>query len=240
MSKIGKLELPPRLQLLADWVRPGAAIADIGTDHAFLPVWLMLQNRVCSAIASDLRAGPLARGAETAREHGVSQWVEMRLCDGLAGIAPDEADTVIIAGMGGENIAQILAAAPWTADGRHTLLLQPMSRAEVLREFLADHGFVIVREQLVYDRGTVYPVMEATAGHMELTVGQMYAGVKLLHDPLQDRELIAKIIRYQNVVAGLNRTGRPEDQEKADWFRDLIGELLEMREEWRHANCPSN
>ena len=238
MTKNGKLELSPRLRLLADWVQPGARIADVGTDHAFLPVCLVLENRVSGAIASDLRAGPLSRGAETAKEYGVSQWVEMRLCDGLAGIAPQEADTVIIAGMGGENIAQILAAAPWTADGEHTLLLQPMSRAEVLREFLAENGYAILREQLVHDRGTVYPVMEAAAGHMELTIGQMYAGVKLLHDPLQERELIGKIIRYQSVVAGLNRTGRPEDQEKADSFRDLIGELLEMREEWRHANCP--
>lgn len=240
MTKNGKLELSPRLQLLADWVRPGARVVDVGTDHAFLPVWLVLQGRVTSAIASDLREGPLARGAETAREHGVSDRVEMRLCNGLAGIAPEEADTVIIAGMGGENIAQILAAAPWTADGGHTLLLQPMSKMEVLRDFLAHNGYEITREQLVMDRGTVYPVMEVVRGHMELTQGQLYAGVRLLHDPLQERALIEKIIRYQAVVAGLNRTGRAADQEKADVFRDLIGDLLEMREEWRHANSPSN
>ena len=90
------------------------------------------------------------------------------------------------------------------------------------------------------DRGTVYPVMEVKAGHMKLSRGQLHAGVKLLHDPLQDRALIEKIIRQQAVVAGLNRTGRAEDQEKADAVRDLIGELLVMREEWRCDNCPSN
>ena len=238
MTKNGKLELSPRLQLLADWVRPGARVADVGTDHAFLPVWLVLHERVASAIASDLREGPLARGAETAKEYGVSHRVEMRLCSGLAGIAPEEADTVMIAGMGGETIVHILEAAPWTADGNHTLLLQPQSKMEYLRYFLAHNGYEILREQLVMDRGTVYPVMEVAAGHMELTQGQLHAGVKLLHDPLQDRALIEKIIRCYAVVAGLKRTDRKEDQAKADAYRDLIGELLEMREEWRHANCP--
>ena len=240
MAKNGKLDLSPRLQLLADWVPAGARVADVGTDHAFLPVWLVIHGKVASAIASDLREGPLARGAETAEEHGVADRVEMRLCNGLAGIAPEETDVVIIAGMGGENIAQILAAAPWTADGAHTLLLQPMSKMDLLREFLANNWYEIVREQLVMDRGTVYPVMEVKAGHMQLSRGQLHAGVKLLHDPLQDRALIEKIIRQQAVVAGLNRTGRAEDQEKADAVRDLIGELLAMREEWRRANCPSD
>lgn len=240
MAKTGKLELSPRLQLLADWVPSGVRIADIGTDHAFLPVWLVLHGKVVSAIASDLREGPLARGGETAREHGVAHLVEMRLCNGLTGIAPEEADVVIIAGMGGENIAQILSAAPWTADGAHIMLLQPMSKTEVLRSFLVHNGYEITREKLVMDRGTVYPVMEVTAGHMELSQGQLHAGVKLLHDPLQDRALIDKIIRHQAVVAGLNRTGRVADQEKADAIRDLIGEFLEMREEWRRVNSPSD
>ena len=240
MTAQKKLELSARLQLLADWVRPGARIADVGTDHTFLPVWLVLQGRVSAAIASDLREGPLARGAETAREYGVANLVETRLCGGLDAIRPEEVDTVIIAGMGGETIVHILEKAPWTADGRHTLLLQPMSKVEMLREFLADNGYEIVREQLVRDRGTVYPLMEIRAGHMRPTRGQLHAGVKLLHDPLQDRALIEKIIRAQAVVANLNRTGRASDQIKADAYRDLIGELLMMREEWRHANCPPN
>ena len=240
MAKSVKLDLSPRLQLLADWVPSGARVVDVGTDHAFLPVWLVLHEKVVSAIASDLREGPLARGAETAKEHGVANRVEMRLCNGLAEIGPEEADVVIVAGMGGENIAQILEAAPWTADGAHTMLLQPMSKTDVLRYFLAHNGYEIIREKLVMDRGTVYPVMEVKAGYMELSQGQLHAGVKLLHDPLQDRSLIEKIIRHQAVVAGLNRTGRESDQEKADRIRDLIGEFLEMREEWRRANCPSD
>lgn len=230
------LELSPRLRLLAGWVRPGARIADVGTDHAYLPVWLVLHGCVASAIASDLREGPLARARETGRIYGAAG-VDFRLCGGLSGIQPDEADTVIIAGMGGENIAAILAAAPWTADGGHTLLLQPQSKAEDLRRFLSEHGYRIVREALVRDRGILYPCMEVTAGQEALTPGQIYGGAKLLHDPLGEPYIIAKIIRLQGAVAGLNRAGGPENQKKADGLREVLTALLSMREEWRRAKC---
>lgn len=229
--------LSPRLGHLAAWVRPGANLADVGTDHAFLPVWLSLQGRVASAIASDLREGPLERARETGRIYGVEN-VDFRLCDGLSGIRPEEADTVVIAGMGGENIAAILSAAPWTGDGEHMLLLQPQTRAETLRRFLAEHGCRIVREALVRDRGILYPCMEVTAGWEPLTLGQIYGGAKLLHDPLGEQYIIANIIRLQSAVAGLNRAGGSENQEKADALREILTALLSMREEWRHANGP--
>lgn len=231
------LTLTPRLQLLADWVPQGVRFADIGTDHAYLPVWLVLQGRVVSAIASDLRKGPLERAQETGRTYG-AEGIDYRLANGLTDIHSGEADVIAIAGMGGENIASILEAAPWTADGRHILLLQPMTHAELLRQFLMEHGYQITREALVRDRGTIYPVMEVNAGKMDLTLGQLYGGAKLLHDPLGDRYIIEKIIRLQGAVVGANRSGRPEDQEKADGLRDILTALLELREEWRHANCP--
>ena len=232
-----QLELSPRLQLLADWVPQGARLADVGTDHAYLPVWLTLHGCVTSAIASYLRKGPLERARETGRTYGAER-IDFRLCNGLADIRPEEADTIVIAGMGGENIASILAAAPWTADGQHTLLLQPQSHAEDLRRFLMDHGYAIRREALVYDRGTIYPCMEAAGGEMTLSLGQLWGGAKLLRDPLGDRYLIEKIIRLQGAVAGLNRSSRPEDVQKAGRVRDILTALLAMREEWRHANCP--
>ena len=232
-----QLELSPRLQLLADWVPQGARLADVGTDHAYLPVWLTLHGRVTSAIASDLRKGPLERARETGRTYE-AEGIDYRLGDGLAFIRPEEADTIVIAGMGGENIASILAAAPWTADGQHTLLLSPHTKAEELRLFLMDHGYAIRREALVNDRGTIYPCMEAAGGEMTLSLGQLWGGAKLLRDPLGDRYLIEKIIRLQGAVAGLNRSSRPEDGKKADRARDILTALLAMREEWRHANCP--
>ena len=226
-------ELTPRLRLLADWVPPGARLADVGTDHGYLPVWLRLHGRVVSAIACDLREKPLSRARETGRTWG-ADGVDYRLGNGLAVVSPEEVDTIVIAGIGGENIAAILARAPWTADGRHTLLLQPQSRAEVLRVFLAENGYAIRREALAEDRGTLYPVMEAGGGEMSLTLGQLHGGAALLRDPLGDRYIIQKIIRLQSAVAGINRSGG--GQEKADALRDVITALLSMREEWRRAN----
>ena len=212
----------------------GTRLADVGTDHAYLPVWLRLHGRVVSAIACDLREGPLARARETGRTYGADK-IDFRLGDGLTVVSPEEADTIVIAGMGGENIAAILASAPWTADGVHTLLLQPQTRAETLRSFLAGNGYAIRREALVRDRGAIYPVIEAGRGEMSLTMGQLYGGAALLHDPLGDRYIIEKIVRLQKAVAGINRSGG--SQEKGDALRDIITALLSMREEWRRANC---
>ncbi len=225
------LELTPRLQLLADQVPSGARLADVGTDHAYLPVWLRLHGRVVSAIACDLREGPLARARETGRLYG-ADGIDFRLGDGLSVVSPEEADAIVIAGMGGENIAAILKRAPWTADGVHRLLLQPMTRSEALRQFLMEHGYAIQRETLVRDRGTLYPVMEAVGGEMTLSLGQLYGGAALLHDPLGERYIIEKIIRLTNAVAGLNRT---RERQKADALREIITALLSMREEWRRA-----
>ena len=225
--------LTPRLRLLADWVPQGVTVADIGTDHAYLPVWLRLRGRVTFAIASDLRKGPLERARETGRTYG-ADGIDYRLANGLADVEPHEAEVIAIAGMGGETIASILDAAPWTADGNHTLLLQPMTHAPLLRKYLAEHGFAITREALVLDRGTIYPVMEVKAGEMRLTVGQQYCGAKLLHDPLGDRFVIENIVRHQMALAGARRS----DPEKADALREILTGLLEWREEWRHANCP--
>lgn len=235
----GALTLSPRLAFLADWVPAGARLADVGTDHAYLPVWLDIHGRVQSAIAADLRPGPLERARETGRRYG-AQHVDFRLCDGLSAISAEECDTIVIAGMGGENTAQILKHAPWTADGCHTLLLEPHSRAEVLRGFLAENGYAIRREALIWDRGFLYPVMEVTAGEMTLSPGQLYCGAKLLHDPLGDRYIIERIIQLQGVVVGKSRSASPEDRAHADYQRALITELLTMREEWRHANCKGN
>lgn len=233
------LELPPRLQLLADLVPQGVRFADVGTDHAYLPVWLRLHQRVVSAIASDLRKLPLERAKETGRIYGADH-IDYRLCDGLADISPQEVDVIAIAGMGGENIASILAAAPWTADGTHTLLLQPMTHAEDLRIYLADHGYQIIKEALVYDRGTIYPVMVVQAGQMQLSLGQQYGGAALLHDPLGDQYLIERMIRLFGAVAGLARSSSAKDQQKANELREIITALMSMREEWRHANSSQN
>ncbi len=153
--------LTPRLKLAASLVRPGVRVADIGTDHAYIPIALLRAGQVRSAVATDLREGPLARARQNAARYGVANALSLRCCDGLAAVRPDEADDIVIAGMGGELIAAIVAAADWLRDPAKRLILQPMSSAEDLRGYLRTHSFLIEREVPVTDNDRVYTVMLA-------------------------------------------------------------------------------
>ena len=150
-----------RLQKVAALVRPGSRLADIGTDHAYLPTALV-QRGVCpTAIASDVRPGPVQAARRTVEAAGLSDKIDVRLGDGLEPIRPDEAEDIVIAGMGGETIAAILAAAPWVKDSRYRLILQPMTRGEELRRYLFGAGFAILEERAAADSRHVYAVLSA-------------------------------------------------------------------------------
>ena len=139
-------ELSPRLRMVGELVPAGARLADVGTDHAYLPAALLLEGKIPWAVAADLRRGPLDRARATAREYGLTGNVAFRLCDGLSGICPGEVDAVAIAGMGGETIAAILSAALWVRERGVPLILQPMSSFPDLRGWLQANGFSIEEE----------------------------------------------------------------------------------------------
>ena len=158
----------------------GCRLTDVGTDHGYIPVCLRQRGVIDRAIASDIGREPLEHARRTAEEYGVGG-IDLRLCAGLDAIAPEECDTVLIAGMGGETIWGILAAAPWTRDGRHTLLLQPQTKIEELRLRLCENGYAVTREHLVRDKGKLYVVMTVTAGERyspgaEQLYGEVSAG----------------------------------------------------------------
>jgi len=155
------ITLDKRLSAVAALVRPGSRLADIGTDHAYLPVHLV-QAGVCpSAIASDIGAGPLEAARHTVTENGLSSEIALRLGDGLATVKSVEVEDIAIAGMGGETIAAILEAAPWVKNSRLRLILQPMTRAEDLRRWLLQNGFSVMEEHLIVDGRHLYPVLAA-------------------------------------------------------------------------------
>lgn len=199
-----ELQLQPRLQLLADLVPQDARLADIGTDHGYLPVWLLQKGRITSAIAADIGTEPLEHARRTAEEYEV-QGIDFRLCDGLRDIAPEETDTVIIAGMGGDTIVSILSSAPWTKNGVK-LLLQPMTKVEMLRVWLSDNGYTFTGEKLVWDKNFLYPVFVVAGGTMQkLSEVQKYAGILLDNDPLYGDYLDRQMERLQKAIDGLNR-----------------------------------
>ena len=155
------ITLDKRLSVVAAMVRPGSRLADIGTDHAYLPVHLV-QAGVCpGAIASDIGAGPLDAARHTVTANGLTSEIALRLGDGLSTVTAEEVEDIAIAGMGGETIAAILEAAPWVKDGRLRLILQPMTKAEDLRRWLLTNGFAILEERLIQDKRHLFPVMAA-------------------------------------------------------------------------------
>ena len=224
-----QLQLQPRLQLLADMVPQGCRLADIGTDHGYLPVWLLQRGRIQSAIATDIGSEPLAHARRTAAEYGV-EGLSFRLCDGLAGIAPEEADTVVIAGMGGETIIAILSAAAWTKDGAHTLLLQPMTKTADLRKWLAVNEYCFTEERLVWDKNYLYPVLRVTGGECpQLTELQALTGVLLADDPLYGEYLTQHKEKLRRAAEGLRRSGRENALCRAEELEKLIGGIGQIR-----------
>ena len=144
-------KLSKRLQCAADLVREGSFLADVGTDHAYLPVVLAATGKIRGGIASDIHKGPIERARAHVREWGLEKTLSTMLCDGLCGIEPHNPDDILILGMGGELIADILARAPWTKKEGVRLILQPMTHAELLRAFLLENGYGIVKEALVQE-----------------------------------------------------------------------------------------
>ena len=137
---MASIKLSARLMAIAQLVPPLGGVADVGTDHGYIPVWLAQNGHDGKLFATDIKKAPLAHAKQTASEYEQADKIAFHLCDGLAALNGAEIGTVIIAGMGGENIAEILAAAPWAKENKALLILQPMSKSAHLRKWLFDNG----------------------------------------------------------------------------------------------------
>lgn len=151
--------LDNRLSLCASFVRNGVTLADIGTDHAYLPVWLVSNGVINKALACDINEGPLRSGFETVSRYELCDNISLRLSDGLKEVNKNEADDIVIAGMGGELIAKILSDCPWAkTPGKH-FILQPMTKCEVLIKYLCQNGFEIIEQKACECDSKHYTVM---------------------------------------------------------------------------------
>lgn len=154
-------KMSERLLSVASLVTPGSRTADIGTDHGYVPVYLVENGIVDAAIAMDLRKGPLARAQETVNGAGLSDRIELRISDGLEKLKPGEADTAVIAGMGGMLICRILTAHPATTASLKELVLEPQSEVDKVRRLLSEIGFAITDERMIFEDGKYYPIIKA-------------------------------------------------------------------------------
>lgn len=231
-----KLELGPRLRAIAALVPEGCAcLADIGTDHGYIPVSLVLEGRVRRAVAADLRALPLDHARRTAGAYGVEERVDFRLGDGLSVLRPGEADVLVVAGMGGDAIVSILSAAPWSRAGP-LLLLQPMSKAEVLRAWLPLNGYQVFSEELVQDKGVLYPILSVRGGEMPpASGGQAWGGFLLEGDPLYGLYIADRLLRLRRAAAGLKKARDPALAAKREEIEGIIAQLEEKKGEWERA-----
>ena len=227
-----KLELTPRLRMVADMLPAQVRLADVGTDHAYLPAALMLEEKIPFAIAADLREGPLSRAKETVREYQLDGRIDFRLCDGLAGIKAEEVDAVSVAGMGGETIAMILAAAPWTREQNTVLVLQPMSSMDELRAWLGKNGYTIKEERLAREGDTIYTAMLVGAGEMpSMTAAEICAG-KNTDDPLRGAWLDHWLSRTQRALKGMAQAKQGSVEQRRAELEQILSGLEEMKKEW--------
>ena len=172
------LELSKRLSLIAQFVKEGSSVCDVGTDHGYLPAFLYLSNRAKSVIATDINEKPLQSARKNLDRLG-ADGVRLFLCDGLSDVENEDIDTVIIAGMGGEVISGIIDRALFLRKNDITLILQPTTAAKELRLFLAQKGFAIEKEQALQENGKIYSIMRArfTGNEYTLTDVQSLIGI---------------------------------------------------------------
>lgn len=235
MNALKQLELTPRLRAVAELVPAGAAVADIGTDHAYLPVWLLLEGKIARAIAADLRQGPLERARLTTKEYNCRENIDFRLCDGLSAIAPEEVDTIVIAGMGGETIAAILKQAGWTKNESYTLILQPMSAQNDLRRWLWQQGYGIRNEQIVREGDKLYNVLFVKYGCVrKLTLGEEWAGCQSpdMKQELRGEYLERLLEKTDRAIDGICRGKGEKDSVRLEELRLVRQALTDMKKEW--------
>lgn len=223
--------LDARLSTALDFVRPGAVVADIGTDHAYLPAALVLSGRAASAIAADINAGPLVHAAETVAKYGLADKITLRETDGLHGVEDADVTDILIFGMGGELIARIIDEAPFTRSHYIRLILQPMTKHAELRNWLCGHGFTIRGER-----------MSQAAGKLYQTICAEYTGENAALSPLEAefgpcnlaegsdllRALMAHRINVLNArLDGRRSVGLPDGED---------GEMLAAIQDWQKQN----
>lgn len=161
------MQLSKRLESVSSLVTPGFRVADIGTDHGYIPLWLIRQGVIPGAIAMDIHKGPLQRAKENIRAYELEEKIETRLSDGLGELRPGEADCVVIAGMGGSLVIKILKEGAAVLRTVRELVLQPQSDMEKVRRFLQKEGYRITSEKMILEDGKFYPMMRAEHGRMK-------------------------------------------------------------------------
>lgn len=212
------IKLSQRLQAIADMVPQGSSVADIGTDHGFLPCYLAQNGQAVQVIACDINAQPLALAQKNVADYNVTDIVSTRLGNGLSVIEPGEVDVVTIAGMGGALMLEILDAAPGVVDRLQRIILQPNVGMEAVRIWAEKNLWHIVQEELIRenDRFSVIIAMEPGRSLKSMTPVELFLGPELLakQHPLLGLYISEEWDKTQKVLAQLAQSGSEESRHK--------------------------
>ena len=217
------MSLSERLQTVIGLCPDSECVADIGTDHGFVPMALIEEGKASRAVASDVGAAPLQRALEHVERAGLSEKISLRLGDGLKTLSPGEADTVVITGMGGLLIRKILSESPEIVKKTKTLILSPQSDIAEARRFVSERGFLFEEERMVFEDGKFYVIMRLkNSFQSENPVKQTLSPEEMLYGPclLRDRPAVfsAYLKRRRDTLAAIIASlseGDSSDAEKA-------------------------
>lgn len=215
--------LSDRLSTVASMVTYMNSVADIGCDHAYLSIYLINEEIASKVIACDINKGPVEIAKANIMAAGLSEEIEVRLADGLTGVAPGEVQSVVIAGMGGKLMTKIIDEGKNVLDKCEELIIEPQSDVEYVRRFLENNGYHIVSEDMVCEDNKFYPIIKAIHGKMELEEQVYYRYGKILlreENPI----LHAFLIKEREYLSRLMRTIRENDD--GDKAKNRIEELI--------------
>ena len=220
-----------RLSSAIPFVRVHDRIADIGTDHAKLPIYLVREGICPEALATDINKGPLKRAEDDINRAGLSSHIKLLLTDGLEGVEPFHPDTILIFGMGGELIARILGDAPWIKDPSLRLILQPMTHDEDLRSFLYTRGFEIMDELISYASGKYYVTICASFSGKNAVYGPEDVLLGALKGKTADASVRSwieqKLKRTAKIIQELDAHGIQPEQDLLDKMQIYSKKLRE-------------
>ena len=209
-----------RLLAAAELVR-GRFIADVGTDHGFLPIYLALAGKIDGAVASDIKSAPLKKAETNIKANGLENVIKTELAAGLSGLEKYGFDDIVIAGMGGLNIIGILDGAPFVKERRTHLILQPMQHITELRTYLCENGYVIDKESLAVSDGKIYQIISASyaGGRVSLSEKELLLGAyTIAHKNDCAAYFNAFCDKYISVlktkIRGLEKGGKNADAER--------------------------
>ena len=229
--------LSKRLTTIASLVPVGSRVADVGTDHGYTPIYLVRNGIAVSAIAMDVRSGPLSRAEQHVKEYGLEDKIELRLSDGLQELQPGEADTVIISGLGGPLMIDILTRGQQVAQTVDTFVLSPQSDIPGVRVYLRENGYRIDREVFLKDEGKYYTVMVVTRGASRpgRYIDDLF-GKELLDsaDPVLREYLEKEVSRYRQLIPDLETAAREETRQRGQKMKEelaLIEQALRVMED---------